>query len=244
MRATIEGAGVELSYREQGTGPPVLLIHDLARDADCWAPVAAALAPHARVITYDRRGYGESSAPEPYERTTVSEQAEDAAQLLERLDAAPALICGEGLGALIALDLLLRHRDLVSSAVLGHVPLFAFVPQATEVLARERAVLEQALRDRGAEDAVADWLDGRLQGDALDRARRAHRAFFADYAGIASWPVTRAELRSIDVPLVIVTGPRAQPHVLAACDALERLVPDARRGRDGDLAAAVLSLLA
>ena len=63
-----------------------------------------------RVITYDRRGYGGSTAPEPYTRTTVNEQAEDLAALVGGLDAAPALLVGADFGALVVLDVLLRHR--------------------------------------------------------------------------------------------------------------------------------------
>src|SRR5688500_13379567 len=99
---TVEGAGVPLAYAERGAGPPVLLVHGLASDAEAQAPVAEALAADARVVAYDRRGYGGSGAPEAYAGTTVEEQAEDAAALLRALDAAPAVVAGDGFGALIA----------------------------------------------------------------------------------------------------------------------------------------------
>jgi hypothetical protein len=78
----------------------------------------------------------------------------------------------------------------------------------------------------------------------LARARAAHRAVFADYAGLASWPVTRRELRALDMPAVVLTGPSSPPHVVAAAEALAGLLPDARRAAHGDLAAAAQSLLA
>jgi 3-oxoadipate enol-lactonase len=56
MAPIVEGAGVELSVVERGSGTPVLLIHGLASDAAAMAPVAEALAAEARVIAYDRRG--------------------------------------------------------------------------------------------------------------------------------------------------------------------------------------------
>ena len=229
---------------EHGSGAPVLLIHGLAADAEAMAPVAQALAGEARVIAYDRRGYGSSGAPEPYHGTTVAEQAEDAAALLRALDPGPALVCGDGFGALIALDLAKRHRPLVASAVLGNPPLFMFVPEATERLAAQHVELEAAVREGGPEAGVEAWLGGRAQGAALERARAAHRAFFADYAGLASWPVTRRELRALDVPAVVLTGPSSPPHIVAAADALAALLPLAARADDGDLVAAVRTLLA
>ena len=79
MERQVQGAGVALACEVQGAGPPVLLVHGLGDAREGWRETAAALAGEATVITYDRRGYGASEAPEPYERTTVEEQAEDAA---------------------------------------------------------------------------------------------------------------------------------------------------------------------
>jgi pimeloyl-ACP methyl ester carboxylesterase len=244
MAPSVEGAGVALNVVERGSGRAVLLVHGIASDAQALAPLAEALAGRARVIAYDRRGYGSSGAPAPYQATTVQEQAEDAAALLRALDAGAALVCGDGFGALVALDLAKRHRALVRSAVLSNPPLFMFVPEATEQLAAQRAELEAAMRRGGPEAGVDAWLGGRVDGEALVRARAAHRAFFADYAGLASWPVTRRELRALDVPAVVLTGPWSPPHIVAAAEALAGLMPQARRAFDGDVAAAAQSLLA
>jgi pimeloyl-ACP methyl ester carboxylesterase len=244
MASIVEGAGVALNVVARGAGAPVLLIHGLASDAEAMGPVAEALAGEARVIAYDRRGYGSSGAPEPYRGTTVEEQAQDAAALLAALDAGPVVVCGEGFGALVALDLAKRHRPLVRAAVLSDPPLLMFVPEATERLAAQHVELEAAVREGGPEAGVEAWLAGRAQGPALERARAAHRAFFADYAGLASWPVTRRELRALDVAAVVLTAPWSPPHIVAAADALAALLPLAARADDGDLVAAARTLLA
>jgi pimeloyl-ACP methyl ester carboxylesterase len=242
---TIEGAGVELAYREQGAGPSVLLIHAIASDSRALEPVASALAGAGRrAIAYDRRGYGASGAPEPYDGTTVSEQAQDAVALLRELGAAPALVVGDGWGALIALDLLVREPDLVRGVVAADPPAYAFVPEATEALSEQRAALERALVAGGPPAAVRAWLDGRASGAALERAEHAHRAFFADYAGLSSWSVTRGELRAAAAPVTLLTGPATAPAVRAAADALAALLPDARRREDGDLVGAALEAAA
>jgi pimeloyl-ACP methyl ester carboxylesterase len=244
MAPSVEGAGVALNVVEHGSGTPVLLVHGLAADAEAMTPVAQGLAGEARVIAYDRRGYGSSGAPEPYRGTTVQEQAQDAAAVLGTLEAGAAIVCGDGFGALIALDLAKRHRALVRAAVLRDPPLLMFVPEATERLAAQHAQLEAAVREGGPEAGVEAWLGGRVDGPALARARAAHRAFFADYAGLASWPVTRRELRSMDLPAIVLTGPGSPAHIVAAADALAGLMPAARRSDDGDLVAAAHTLLA
>ena len=90
---------VDLAVFERGDGAPALFIHGIASDHTIWDETVAALGDGVRAVSYDRRGYGASNAPEPYEGTSVEEQAEDAAAVLEALGAAPATVCGHSLGA-------------------------------------------------------------------------------------------------------------------------------------------------
>jgi pimeloyl-ACP methyl ester carboxylesterase len=240
---TVEGAGVELAWSERGAGPVVLLVHGLAADARSLEGLADALRDVARVVSYDRRGYGASGAPSPYGGTTVEEQAEDAAAVLAAAGDGPAVVAGVGFGALVALDLLRRHRGLVRAVALADPPLFQLVPEATEDLAGTFGRLQEAVRTGGPEAGVEAWLGGDADAGELARARAAHRAFFADWAGLSSWPATRPELRRLDGPAVVVTGPRTPAPVLAAADRLAALLPRSRRATDGDLARAARSLL-
>lgn len=230
-------------YEERGDGPAVLLIHDMAGDHLSALEGAGALADVARVVGYSRRGYGGSGAPEPYSGTTVHEQAEDASAVLRALAPAGAVIAGEGFGALIALDLLLRHGELVRGAVLLDAPLLAFVADATRELADERGRMEQALRDGGPAAGIDAWLAGRPGSRHGERARDSPQAFFADYAGLASWPVTRRELRSIEQPVVVLTSESSPRHIVAAADALGALLPQSSRRNDGDVESAVRAVL-
>ncbi len=241
----IEGAGVALHYEERGSGAPVLVIHGMASDASSWSDALGALAgAGARAIAFDRRGYARSGAPEPYVATTVQEQAQDATCVLDGLGAAPALLVAEGFGALVALELLVRRPELVSGAVLADVPLFAFVPAATEALAAQREMLEAALREGGPAAAVLSWLGEDAAGVQASRLRGWRRGFFADYAGLASWSPSRRELRAVGVPVAFVTGPASAVYVVAASDAAAGLVPGSERVVDGDVVGAAVALLA
>ena len=241
-----EGAGVALHYLSHGEGPAVLLVHGMASDAPAWGPALSQLAAAGlRAVALDRRGYGESGAPEPYAATTVQEQAEDVAALLRVIDAGPALLVGEGFGALVVLELLVRRPDLSRAAVLADPPLHAYVPaSATPALADERTLLERGLREGGPAAAVRAWLgeDGDADPTRAERAVAAHGGFFADYAGQSSWSPSRGELRAIAVPVAVVTGPQSAPFVVEAADAIARLVPGAARAGEGDVVAATLRL--
>jgi len=240
----VEGAGVALHYLSLGEGPAVLLVHGMASDALAWQPALTRLADAGlRAVALDRRGYGESGAPAPYAATTVQEQAEDVAALLAVIGAAPALLAGEGFGALVVLELLVRRPDLVRAAALADPPLHAFVPAtATPALADERTLLERGLREGGPAAAVRAWLGEDADPARAGRAAAAHAGFFADYAGQSSWSPSRGELRAVGAPVAVVTGPSTAPHVIAAADAIARLVPGAVRVDDGDVVAAVRAL--
>ena len=244
MAPSVEGAGVALNVVEHGAGAPVLLIHGLAADAEAMAPVAQALAGEARVIAYDRRGYGSSGAPEPYLGTTVEEQAQDAAALLGALEPArpsSAATASARSSRSTWPSAIARSYGQPSSPTRR---CSCSCPRRPSASRAQHAALEAAVREGGPEAGVEAWLGGRLDAAALERARAAHRAFFADYAGLASWPVTRRELRALDVPAVVLTGPASPPHVVAAADALAALLPAVRRADDGDLVAAARSVLA
>jgi pimeloyl-ACP methyl ester carboxylesterase len=170
------------------------------------------------------------------------EQAEDAAALLASLEVSDAVVAGVGFGALIALDLAVRHTALVRAVVAADPPLYAFVPDANEELAEQRRVLQDSMATGGVDAAVEAWLAGRADPDALARAKASHQGFFADYAGLASWPVTRGQLRSLSVPLTVVTSPSTPWHVARAAEAIVALVPGAEHRTDGDITAAAAAL--
>lgn len=216
----VEGAGVELAvaYENAASGPATVLVHGMGGTS--W-PLDAL---PGRVIAYDRRGYGDSGAPEPYVRTTASEHAEDLVAVLRATGAAPALLVGADFGALVVLDVLLRHEALAHAAVLVDPPAYMFVPEATEALSEQRDALEAELREGGPE--------------ALERARPR----IVDFGAIASLPLGHGDLRRISVPVQIVLSARAQPHDLAAGAALLDAMPTA--GGSPDLLAAVTELAA
>jgi pimeloyl-ACP methyl ester carboxylesterase len=233
--ATVEAAGVALAVEERGSGDPVVFVHGTATGRAVWRETLNALGDGVRGIVYDRRAYGESGAPEPYGGTTVGEQADDLAQLIRALDAAPALLVGHELGALAALDLLLREPALARGAVLIEPSMLWLSPAGTDAMSALRDVVERAAIDGGGAAAVAAFLevvDGPpalelLGPERLAAAQAAPRAFAADLAAAATWPATRRELRGIEAPVTVVSGDRSSPVRREAARALAELLPGA-----------------
>ena len=90
-------ADINLYYEDHGSGPAVVLLSGWPLDSRSWEPqVHALLVAGHRVITYDRRGFGQSSRPtEGYDFDTL---AGDLDKLLTELDLRAATLVGFSLG--------------------------------------------------------------------------------------------------------------------------------------------------
>jgi pimeloyl-ACP methyl ester carboxylesterase len=233
--AKVEAHGVELALEERGTGQAVVLVHGTATARTVWRETIAELGENLRTIAYDRRAYGDSGAPEPYGGTTVGEQADDLAELIESTGAAPAVLCGHELGALACLDLLLRHPQLARAAVVIEPAMLWLAAGGTDALSTLREVVREAALDRGAAGAVDAYLEAvdghaalnRLGEERLDAARAHPRAFAADLGAAATWSAGRLELATIEAPVTILTGERSAPVRREAARVLQRMLPNA-----------------
>ena len=90
-------APVELYYEDQGSGRPVVLLHGWPFDGRSWEPQLHPLLDAGfRVVNYDRRGFGRSSAPATgYDFDTLSG---DLDTVLRTLDLHDASLVGFSLG--------------------------------------------------------------------------------------------------------------------------------------------------
>lgn len=115
----IEVGGIRLHYVDQGSGPPVVLLHGngvTLQDFEVSGVLGLAAKKH-RVIAFDRPGFGYSDRP----RSTVwtpSAQAALLAAALEQLGIEKAVVVGHSWGTMVALAMALDHPEMVSGLVL------------------------------------------------------------------------------------------------------------------------------
>jgi len=166
--------GIRLYYEEHGEGAPIACIHGTGSSALVWGDAVEKLARLGRVITYDRRGHTRSERPEPYERTTVTEHADDAAALLDALAAVPAVVIGRSYGGTVATDLALRYPDRVRALVLLEADAPGLAPAADGWVSGLNDRLREVAGQAGV-DAVGEALINEVAGESAWRSC-SHRA--------------------------------------------------------------------
>jgi pimeloyl-ACP methyl ester carboxylesterase len=223
--ATLSVNGRQLHVQEQGVGDPILLIHGTATSTEIWAGSVAALADLGRVISYDRRGNGLSERPVPFESVSVASQADDAAALLEALDAVPAIVIGRGYGGAVTVDLALRFPDLVRALVLLEPALYALSIEA----AMWHMELVEATEAVAASDPAAvgaHYLAG-VQGDEADDEVPPSMATTIAENGPAvlaetrgTYALTTDALAAITMPTLLVVGAESPDAFRQIADAM------------------------
>jgi pimeloyl-ACP methyl ester carboxylesterase len=230
----VRANGVLLHYEEHGAGEPILGLHGAGSSAALWAEAATQLATRGRTIVYDRRGHSRSERREPYV-TSVHEQADDAAALIDALAAAPAIVIGRSYGGAVAIDLALRYPDRVRAMALleGDAP--SFSEAATRWIAGLRETLLAAARidmDTVAEktiDAVAGA--GAWEGlpEPVQQILTANGpALVAELRG--GYPDLSADqLATLGQPTLLVAGRSSlQPGFAEVTSAMAEAMPSAR----------------
>jgi non-heme chloroperoxidase len=214
-------ADVEIHYEDHGTGQPVVLIHGYPLSGRAWDKQAQVLLEAGyRVITYDRRGFGQSSQPTSgYDYDTF---AADLNTLLEHLDLRDVVLAGHSMGT----GEVTRYLGRYGSARVAKGVLVAPIPPYLLQADDNPDGVPQSLFDGFAEAARADtpaWMKGflgnfyniaTLRGTLVsDEAFQASwnlavtASATAAVACIGTWTTDfRDDLPEIDVPILVIQG--------------------------------------
>ena len=118
--------GVQLRYELSGAGEvPLVLVHGSWGSHRNWDAVVPALGESYRVLTYDRRGHGDSECPSG--QGSVLDDVADLAALIECLDLSPAFVIGNSFGSSIALRLAGERPDLFRGLIIHEPPIFSLL---------------------------------------------------------------------------------------------------------------------
>jgi 3-oxoadipate enol-lactonase len=113
----IKTNGIEVHYEISGEGPWLTMSHSLACDLHMWDPQMPALTKKFKVLRYDTRGHGQTSAPTG--EYTLGQLADDVKGLLDALKIKQTHWAGLSMGGMVGQTFALQYPGTFQSMVLA-----------------------------------------------------------------------------------------------------------------------------
>ena len=112
----LKANGIEINYEIEGEGPLVTMSHSLACNLSMWDEQVRALRDRYRVLRFDTRGHGQTSAPPG--AYSLDQLADDLLALLKGLGIERTHFVGLSMGGMIGQVFALAHPTMIESLVL------------------------------------------------------------------------------------------------------------------------------
>ena len=212
---------IKLHYEDHGKGKPVVLIHGWPLNGGSWEKQEAVLLDVGyRVVTYDRRGFGESSKPSTgYDYDTFTSDLDRVIQTLE-LDDVTLVGFSMGTGEVTRYLKKYGSERIEKAALLASIPPYLLnTPDNPEGI--DKNVFDGFINDINS-DRLAfltqffqnfynmDVLGGKLISDEVMRYSwnvGSRASPIATVKCVDAWLTDfREDLKSIDVPVMVVHG--------------------------------------
>ena len=130
----VEQDGLRMHYLDEGSGPPVLLLHGEPTWSYLYRKIIPELAPAARAIAPDYFGFGRSDKPLRHEDYTYDFHAGSIARLVEELDLRDLTVVVQDWGGPIGFRLAVEHPDRVARLVIMNTGIGGGRPPSEEWL--------------------------------------------------------------------------------------------------------------
>jgi len=237
MRNVISADGTTIAFDQSGSGPALILVAGAFSDRShpVLIQLSDLLSPQFTVITYDRRGRGESGDTTPY---TVKREIEDLAALINAAGGT-ACVCGFSSGAALTLEA--AASGLAMRKVVLYEPPFRIAGGANQ-LPRDFATHLSALVASGRRGDAAEYF--MVQAALVPAevvAQMRHQTFWPlvesvahtlvyDTAVMGNDAVLRPErLSTIRVPTLVIDGGASPEWMRAAARGVAEVLPQASR---------------
>jgi non-heme chloroperoxidase len=250
--------GVDIFYKDWGTGQPVVFSHGWPLNADAWDTQLNLVAGSGyRAIAHDRRGHGRSS--QPWGGNEMNTYADDLAGLIEHLDLHDVVLVGHSTGGGEITRYVGRHGTarVTKAVLLGAVPPLMLQTKANpdgspiEVFDGIRAGVE-ADRSQFYADLSAAFYGANRPGSSVSQGKRDEFWLQSMQVGVRgalecieafSETDFTEDLKAIDVPTwiahgdddqIVPIGAAARKSVELVADATLTVYPGAPHGLSGD----------
>lgn len=216
MLHKVRAGDIELAVHDQGTGPPMLLVHGFPLDHSMWQGQYSGTSPLAaryRLIVPDLRGFGLSSVSAG--TVGMQQMADDLAALLDTLEVTdPVIFCGLSMGGYVAWRFWERHRQRVRALVLCDTRSAPDTPEAArgrqqlaaKVLSEGAGVVAEAMLPKLFAKETAARQPHLVEATEQVIRRTSAEGIAAALRGMAERPDATPLLSTINVPTLVVVG--------------------------------------
>ncbi|HET6779891.1 MAG TPA: alpha/beta hydrolase [Nitrososphaera sp.] len=221
-----------------------MFIHGGLDDYRCWHFQIDSFPRKYRAISYSRRfAYPNKWIGNVVQDNTIEDNAKDLAELIRKLDLAPAHLVGASYGAFITLYCAYKNPELAKTMVLNEPPIFPFLARShrkddVELLQRFKTRVQNAYKDaskRGDfEKGVQVFMDRILEIEnffeqlpeedkqpLLDNAK----SLESELESTLSTSFTIEDVRQITIPTLLVKGELSPKFFLRIVDILSENMP-------------------
>ena len=229
MSTHVNGIDVAHTLSGSDAAPAVMLSHSLGSSAMMWDPQLAALEERYRVIRYDVRGHGSTSAPAS--AYTLNQLGDDAIGLMDALGISQVHWVGLSMGGMIGQDLALRYPDRLLSLTLCDT--MAAIPDEAQPMWQERIDIATAQGMEPLADGTMErWFTEDFRGSDPETVVAIRQQFMntpaAGFIGcchairrLAYLP----DLNRIDLPTLVMVGETDPATPVAASQAMHAAIP-------------------
>lgn len=226
--------GTEVAYQKLGSGPAIVVVSNVAEDHTGVAGLCAALAEDFTVVTFDRRGRGDTPDPQPYD---PAREIDDIAAMIELAGGSAALASGSG-GCALVLDAASALGDKVTGVYLYEPPFIvddSRPPAPADYVDHLEALVASGQRGEAVEYFMtemirvpAEYLPMMKQDPSWDlMAKYAHTYAYEGriLRGLQDGKPLPTDRWTIDAPIAVALGGNGEPWFRAGAEALAALLP-------------------
>jgi pimeloyl-ACP methyl ester carboxylesterase len=225
MPTALTKDGVKLHYESEGSGPPIVFVHELGGTWHSFAPQIAALKDRFRCIAYNARGYPPSDVPPNVASYSQDIAASDIGAVMDAAGVQSAHLMGVSMGSAAALQFGLKEPSRARSLILASIGSGSDV--GTERYAVETEERARAVESSGMAGAAQNFANSPTRKRLKDKNPALYAQYLKDLGSVSVLGITNtmrgvqkrrpplyaheARIAAMTVPTLVLVGADDEP---------------------------------
>jgi pimeloyl-ACP methyl ester carboxylesterase len=225
MPTALTKDGVKLHYESEGSGPPIVFVHELGGTWHSFAPQIAALKDRFRCIAYNARGYPPSDVPPNVASYSQDIAASDIGAVMDAAGVQSAHLMGVSMGSAAALQFGLKEPSRARSLILASIGSGSDV--GTERYAVETEERARAVEAAGMAGAAQNFANSPTRKRLKDKNPALYAQYLKDVGSVSVLGITNtmrgvqkrrpplyaheARIAAMTVPTLVLVGADDEP---------------------------------